>query len=87
MNVDVMFISHCVPYAVCVPEICKQALAPPLAHHVLRYDRKLDNVFENLMRQAGGKSLIWERFKPAGDFFMNLPQRLVSLVRNPPVRL
>ena len=74
VNVDLMFMGHCVSYAVCVPGICKQALAPPSAHHVLRYDQPLTTYSGNLIQQAGFKSLIRERFKPASDVLMSLPQ-------------
>ena len=74
MNVDLMFMGHCVSYAVCVPGICKQALVPTLAHRGLRYDANLTMISGNLMRQAGFNSLIQERFEPAGDFLMSLPQ-------------
>jgi hypothetical protein len=74
MSVDLMFMHHCVSYAVCVPGICKQALVPSLAHHVLRYDPNLTTIFGNLTRQAGFKSLIRECFKPASDVLMSLSQ-------------
>ena len=71
---------------VCLEFVSKLSRRPWL----ITYSAMIGNltmISGNLMRQAGDKSLIRDRFKPASDVFVNLPQRLVSLVRNPPVRL